>query len=64
MRDSAVAASLEAIPSRVGAFAAILGNGSVVIWGDPDHGGDSSQVQEQLRNVEQIQATLYAFAAI
>ena len=33
-------------------------------WGDPQYGGDSSQVQEQLRNVQCIQATYGAFAAI
>ena len=30
------------------AFAAILGNGSVVTWGSLHEGGDSSAVQEQL----------------
>eukprot|EP00439_Symbiodinium_sp_Y106_P035423 s1336_g4.t1 len=38
-------------------FAAILGDGSVVTWGDADWGGDSSAVQGQLKNVQQIQAT-------
>ena len=40
-----------------GAFAAILGDGSVRTWG-------SGIVQNQLNNVQQIQATAYAFAAI
>ena len=31
------------------AFAAILCDGSVVTWGPADYGGDSSAVQEQLR---------------
>ena len=31
---------------------------------DTNYGGHSSQVQEQLRNVQHIQATLGAFAAI
>lgn len=35
----------------------------MVAWGDPDHGGDNSQVQ-QLTSVQQIQATRSAFAAI
>ena len=52
------------IQATVMAFAAILGDGSVVTWGDADHGGDSSAVQHQLRNVQQIQATFLAFAAI
>ena len=33
-------------------------------WGDSEDGGDSSQVQEQLQNILQIQATEGAFAAI
>ena len=36
----------------------------VVTWGFPGFGGGSSQVQEQLRNVQSIQATGSAFAAI
>ena len=47
-----------------GAFAAILGDGLVVTWGDPKYGDDSSAVQHQLRNVRHIQATPDAFAAI
>ena len=31
------------------AFAAVLDNGSVVTWGDPEDGGDSGAVEEQLR---------------
>ena len=46
------------------AFAASLGDGSVVTWGNARHGGDSSAVQDQLKNVQQIQASDYAFAAI
>ena len=46
------------------AFAAILGDGSVVTWGDAHFGGDSSAVRDQLKNVQQIQATHRAFAAI
>ena len=45
-------------------FAAILGDGSVVTWGDEGYGGDSSSVQHQLKNVQQIQASDGAFAAI
>ena len=36
----------------------------MVSWGDPDRGGDSSAVQDQLKNAQQIQATGWAFAAI
>ena len=50
------------IQSTSGAFAAILGDGSVATWGRD--GGDSSAVQEQLKNVQQIQASERAFAAI
>ncbi|CAJ1374405.1 unnamed protein product [Effrenium voratum] len=47
------------------AFALHVAGGDGVAWGLPDRGGDSSQVQEQLRNVRQIQATSRgAFAAI
>ena len=35
----------------------------VVTWGNPENGGDSSQVQKQ-RNAQHIQATGSAFAAI
>ena len=33
-------------------------------WGEPDSGGDSSEVQDQLKGVQQVQATTSAFAAI
>ena len=36
-----------------GAFAAVLGDGSVVTWGDARCGGDSSAVQGQLKNASQ-----------
>ena len=44
------------------AFAALLGAGSVVTWGDAHCGGDSSAVQDQLKNVQCIQASCGAFA--
>ena len=44
--------------------AAILADGSVVSWGRQDFGGDISAVGDQLRGVQQIQATVGAFAAI
>ena len=31
------------------AFAALRSDGSVVTWGDPEFGGDSSAVEQQLR---------------
>ena len=48
----------------LGVFAAILDSGAVATWGDPRFGGDSSQVQELLVIVQQIQSTGFAFAAI
>ena len=33
-------------------------------WGAPDDGGDSSKVQDELKDVQQLQATTRAFAAI
>ena len=41
-----------------------LGGHGVVAWGSADCGGDSSEIQDQLMNVQQIQATDEAFAAI
>ena len=52
------------LQSTACSFAAILGDGSVVTWGVADSGGDSSAVQDQLKNVQQIQAAARAFAAI
>ncbi|CAE7362411.1 unnamed protein product [Symbiodinium necroappetens] len=52
------------VQASAAAFAAILGDGSVVTWGSASDGGDSSAVQDQLKNVQQIQATKQAFAAI
>ena len=40
------------------------GGNKVLSWGNPDYGGDCSAVQDQLRNVQQIQATDHAFAAM
>ena len=38
--------------------------GGVVTWGHSGSGGDSTEVGDQLRNVQQIHATGFAFAAI
>ena len=46
------------------AFSAIHGDGSIVTWGDAGAGGDSTAVQDQLKNVQQVQASHCAFAAI
>ena len=47
-----------------GAFAAILGDGSVPTWGPTSRGGDSSAVQQRLKDVLQIQSSAGAFAAM
>ena len=39
-------------------------HGSIAAWGEPGCGVDCSAVQDQLRNVKQIQATVRAFAAV
>eukprot|EP00439_Symbiodinium_sp_Y106_P065820 s16_g10.t1 len=46
------------------AFAAVLGDGSVVTWGHYQCGGDSSPVQDQLKDVQQIKSSNSAFAAV
>ena len=46
------------------AFAAILGDGSVVSWGDSGFGGDSTAIQQHMINVRRIQASGGALAAI
>ena len=56
--------NVQQVQGTLGAFAAILADGSVVTWGHQEYGGDSSAVQDQLRNVQQVQGALGAFAAI
>ena len=34
-----------------GAFAAILADGSLITWGEPNGGGDSSGVEDQLTSL-------------
>ena len=40
------------------------GDSPIFTWGNPNYGGDSSAVRDQLRGVQQIQASERAFAAI
>ena len=40
------------------------GGSRILTWGHPRNGGDSSAVQDQLRNVQQVHSTSGAFAAI
>ena len=42
------------VKANLRAFAALLSNGSVVTWGHPRYGGDSSAVQHLLTNVQEI----------
>ena len=56
--------NVQQIQATRGAFAAILGDGSVVTWGGVPSGGDSRAVQGELINVKQIQATDFACAAM
>ena len=62
------ALTLEVVQTRVTAnsraFAAILGDGAVQTYGDPDVGGDSRAVQDQLRSAHEIAANDMCFAAI
>ena len=44
---------VQEISATCEAFAALRQDGSVVTWGRADWGGDSSQVSEQLREVQQ-----------
>ena len=49
-------------------IAALVGDGFVVIWGDAGNGGDSSTVQDQLKNVQHMRCLIgllgCAFAAM
>lgn len=48
-----------------GAFAAVRTDGSVLAWGDPQSGGDTAAVSEQLfGDVKRIYSTSRAFAAL
>ena len=64
--DHLTAVVLEAkVTATARAFALFCSGGDrVVTWGKPDSGGDSSEVQDQLKGVQQLQATCSAFAAI
>eukprot|EP00928_Gymnodinium_smaydae_P095251 TRINITY_DN8168_c0_g1_i10.p2 TRINITY_DN8168_c0_g1~~TRINITY_DN8168_c0_g1_i10.p2 ORF type:complete len:205 (+),score=32.91 TRINITY_DN8168_c0_g1_i10:27-617(+) len=46
------------------AFVAMKADGSVVTWGDAENGGDSSAVQGQLADVQQVCSTICAVAAV
>ncbi len=46
------------------AFCALKDDGSIVTWGDPDNGGDSSKVSDKLFDIEAVYANYYAFIAL
>ncbi|CAJ1453419.1 unnamed protein product, partial [Effrenium voratum] len=46
------------------AFAYLRPDGTVATWGEPDAGGDSSQVQAQLSSVQRVAVSCGAFAAL
>lgn len=46
------------------AFAAILANGSLVAWGNAQYGGRSRALRQHLKDVQQVQSSSGAFAAI
>ena len=54
---------MQQVQATGGAFAAVLTDGTVVTWGPAAYGGDSRAVQDQLKNVEQIQASCRAGSA-
>ena len=64
--DHLTAIAIEAkVAATERAFALFCPGGDrLVTWGAPNLGGDSSQVQDQLKGVQQVQATHEAFAAI
>ncbi|CAL1129414.1 unnamed protein product [Cladocopium goreaui] len=47
-----------------GAFAAVRCDGRCVTWGAEEYGGDSSQVQDQLKNVQYVTPSKRAFCAV
>ena len=48
-----------------GAFAALKSDGSMVTWGDPEGGGDSSSVAAQLSSgVQSVTGNIASFAAL
>ena len=59
-----VVAQQPKVAPTTGAFAMwCCGGDRTVTWGSSRHGADSSAAQDQLKNVQQIQATKAAFAA-
>ena len=63
-KGGAIVAVVSAGVREGGAFVAVKGDGTVVTWGSPQHGGDSSAVRALLGEVKEIYPTRGAFAAV
>ena len=50
--------NVEEVKGTDGAFTALLADRSVVTWGHPHSGGDSSAVQNQVKGVQHVEATV------
>ena len=62
VKDS-IGYNIRYINSTYGAFSALLYDGTVKCWGDPDYGADTTSVDPLLQDVQEISATGHAFAA-
>jgi len=57
--------NVKMITSTYAAFAALLGNGNVVVWGQKDFGGQiPTSIENELINVQMILGLDYAFSAL
>lgn len=52
------------IYSNANAYVALKNNGSIVVWGDAEYGGDHTSVKDTVGNVAEIYSTRGAFAAV
>jgi hypothetical protein len=59
-----IASGVKFVAHASSAFAALKTDGTVVVWGESDSGGDSSAVQSALVSIRTIVSSLNAFAAI
>ena len=55
---------VDKIYSRLGAFAVVLMDETVVTWGDEKYGDDCNKIKAALRGVDRIYSTWRAFAAV
>mmetsp|Transcript_70634 Transcript_70634/g.86643 ORF Transcript_70634/g.86643 Transcript_70634/m.86643 type:complete len:285 (+) Transcript_70634:60-914(+) len=61
---TAIAQQPQLVAARAAFALWCCGGNKVVTWGLPEWGGDSSAVQDRLKNVQQVQAGRFAFSAI